>query len=197
MISGVKQDLAALSVLWERQWPAPPGASLRHAYPERWVRFHNLPQSKEYPESEAEYAIVLKRQRALLDELGPDDALLWVITTQWSGRPEPRPRLTELQRVDPRARHWKSWISDDDDPDDLVHEHVYASFRARSGSSLDPLLRLVADEASIAVTLAPPDLRWLFGPYPGGVDVFASSTAERDSLKAAHPDWLSTQPSGL
>ncbi|WP_436849475.1 DUF3885 domain-containing protein [Streptomyces avermitilis] len=49
----------------------------------------------------------------------------------------------------------------------------------------------------MAVTLAPPDLRWVFRPYPGGVDVFAPSTAERDSLKAAHPDWLSAHPSGL
>lgn len=197
MISGVKQDLDALSVLWERQWPAPRGASLRHAYPERWVRFHGLPESKEYPESENEYAIVLKRQRALLEELGPDGDLLWVITAGWDGRPEPGPRMTELQRIDPHARHWKSWLFDHDDPDDLVYQHVHVSSRSRSGSSLDPLLRLVADDVSIAVTFAPPDLRWVFRPYPGGVDVFAPSTAERDSLKTAHPDWLSAHPSGL
>ncbi|MER7195866.1 DUF3885 domain-containing protein [Streptomyces flaveolus] len=197
MISGVRQDLDALSILWERQWPAPPGASLRHIYPERWVRFHSLPESKEYPESEDEYAIMLERQRVLLEELGPDDDLLWVITTEWGQHPEPGPRMTELQRVDPRARHWESWLSDDDDPDDLVYQHVHVSSRSRIGNSLDPLLRLVADDVSIAVTLAPPDLRWVFRPYPGGVDVFAPSTAERDSLKATHPDWLSGHPSGL
>ncbi|WKD30611.1 DUF3885 domain-containing protein [Streptomyces xanthophaeus] len=197
MISWVEQDLDALSVLWERQWPAPPCVSLRHAYPERWVRFHSLPGSKEYPESEDEYAIVLERQRVLLEELGPDDDLLWVITTEWDGRPEPGPRMTELQRVDPHARHWESRLSDDDDPDDLVYEHVHVSSRSRSGNSLYPLLRLVADNAGIAVTLAPPDLRWVFRPYPGGVDVCAPSTAGRDSLKAAHPDWLSAHPSGL
>ncbi|WP_329405153.1 DUF3885 domain-containing protein [Streptomyces virginiae] len=170
---------------------------MRHTYPERWVRFHSLPESKEYPESEDEYAIVLERQRALLEELGPDGDLLWVITTEWDERPEPGPRMTELQRVDPHARHWASRLSDDDDPDDLVYQHVHVSSRSRSGSSLDPLLRLVADDVSIAVTLAPPDLRWVFRPYPGGVDVFAPSTVERDSLKAAHPDWLSAHPSGL
>ncbi|MCX4960963.1 hypothetical protein OG881_22090 [Streptomyces virginiae] len=161
------------------------------------MRFHSLPESKEYPESEDEYAIVLERQRALLEELGPDGDLLWVITTEWDERPEPGPRMTELQRVDPHARHWASRLSDDDDPDDLVYQHVHVSSRSRSGSSLDPLLRLVADDVSIAVTLAPPDLRWVFRPYPGGVDVFAPSTVERDSLKAAHPDWLSAHPSGL
>ncbi|MEU0634528.1 hypothetical protein [Streptomyces sp. NPDC005989] len=193
----MKQDLDALSVLWERQWPAPPDTSLRHAYPERWVRFHSLPESKQYPENEDEYAIVLERQHALLEELGPDDDLLWVITTEWDGRPEPEPRMAELKRVDPHAWHWESWLSDDDDPDDLVYQHVHVSTRSRIGSSLDPLLRLVAGDISFAVTLAPPDLRWVFRPYPGGVDVFAPSTAERDSLKTAHPDWLSAHASGL
>ncbi|WP_443061827.1 DUF3885 domain-containing protein [Streptomyces sp. NBC_00425] len=34
-------------------------------------------------------------------------------------------------------------------------------------------------------------------PYDGGGDVFAPSAAVRDDLKAAHPDWLSTHPSGM
>ncbi|MFI7359968.1 hypothetical protein ACIBTP_39350 [Streptomyces avidinii] len=104
--------------------------------------------------------------------------------------------MAQLQRVDPHARHSESRLSVDDDPDDLVYQHVHVSSRSRSGSALNALLRLVADDGSIAVTLAPPDLRRVFRPYPGGVDVFAPSAAERDSLKVAHPDWLSAHPSG-
>jgi hypothetical protein len=41
------------------------------------------------------------------------------------------------------------------------------------------------------------DLRWLFAPYDGGMDVVLPTTAERDHLRSAHSDWLSTHPAGL
>jgi hypothetical protein len=55
---------------WEETWPAhrPYADELRSAYPERWVHFHSLPQSKRYPENEDEYAIVLDRYNT---HLGP------------------------------------------------------------------------------------------------------------------------------
>ncbi|MGW1610935.1 DUF3885 domain-containing protein [Streptomyces sp. NPDC002285] len=60
-----------LSALWQQQFPkVPPIAhELRAAYSDRWVRFHSLPRSKRYPETEEEYAIVLHRYNTLLDEL--------------------------------------------------------------------------------------------------------------------------------
>lgn len=50
-----------LSVLWQQQWPGcPPLAdTLKHAYRDRWLRFHSLPESKRYPDHDAEYKIVL------------------------------------------------------------------------------------------------------------------------------------------
>ncbi|MEU8403165.1 hypothetical protein AB0C28_49000 [Nonomuraea sp. NPDC048892] len=42
-----------------------------------------------------------------------------------------------------------------------------------------------------------PDLRRLYHPYDGGADVILTNTQERDTLKAAHTDWLSKHPSGL
>ena len=45
------------------------GWVLRGVVPERWVRFHSLPESKRYAESEDEEAEVLRRHLTLLDEL--------------------------------------------------------------------------------------------------------------------------------
>jgi hypothetical protein len=36
---------------------------------DRWVRFHSLPESKRYPDSQAEYAIELDRHYTVLSEL--------------------------------------------------------------------------------------------------------------------------------
>jgi hypothetical protein len=38
---------------------------------DRWGRFHSLPGSKRYAESEVEYAIVLDRYNTILDEPSP------------------------------------------------------------------------------------------------------------------------------
>ena len=193
-----KQELEGLSALWDRRWPSVAGdIQMRYAYPDRWVRFHSLPGSKRYPDDEAEYAIVLERHHALLVELGPDDEELYVVTREWNGDSEPVARMARLREVDPDAQHWNSCVHDDEFPDDILYEHEYVSRGPRSRQALDPLLRQVADEVIAGVILMPLDLRWLYHPYDGGGDVFAPSAAIRDALKAAHPDWLSTHPSGM
>jgi hypothetical protein len=66
-----------------------------------------------------------------------------------------------------------------------------------SAGRLDPLLRQVADEVIANVVLADTDLRWLYHPYDGGMDVILASSGERDVMRHRHRDWLSTHPSGL
>lgn len=55
-----------LSALWGMQWGDLPADSieLEVAAPERHVRLHNLPESKEEPETSEEMAEVLRRDRA-------------------------------------------------------------------------------------------------------------------------------------
>ncbi|MEU5169838.1 MULTISPECIES: DUF3885 domain-containing protein [Streptomyces] len=103
--------------------------------------------------------------------------------------------MPQLRQADPDARHWGSHVHDDDFPDDVIHDE-YVSVRPRTRQALDPLLRLVADEVIAGVTPAPLDLRRPYHPYDVGGDVFAPS-AGVTALKAAHPDWLSTHPSGM
>jgi hypothetical protein len=49
----------------------------------RWVRFHTLPGSERYPETEAEYGIVLARHNTVLAQLvtGPS---VFVVTAGYS-----------------------------------------------------------------------------------------------------------------
>ncbi|MEV4556305.1 hypothetical protein AB0K51_04810 [Kitasatospora sp. NPDC049285] len=191
-------DLDALAERWERQWPDDdehlPG---RYALRDRWVRFHSLPGSKRYADNDAEYAVLLGRHHTILDQLGPHETELYVVTRHWDGHPAPVDRPAELRRADPGARHWTSRVYDDYDPADVCYEHQYVSRLPRTRQALDPLLRLVADDVISGVTLAPADLRWLYHPYDGGGDVFAPSTEIRDALRAAHADWLSARADGM
>lgn len=58
------------------------------------------------------------------------------------------------------------------------------------------LLRAVADEEMYSLFLAPPDASWLYHPYADGADVIAAPEVIAQQ-RAAHPDWLPTNATGL
>jgi hypothetical protein len=197
-MTGGVVDTVTLSRLWDERWP---GCSklpyeLRAVW-DRWVRFHALPGSKRYPESEDEYGIVLARHSTVLAELVAGSELL-VVTAGYSDASEPREpcRLPETGAVHPDATYWTS-VCMDEEPGSESWMHLYASQLAWSAGCLDPLLRQVADDVIANVLLADVGLRWLYHPYDGGMDVILSSSGERDVLRDRHREWLSTHPAGL
>lgn len=169
--------------VWERNWRRcqPIAHDLKGAYPERWVRFHSLPESKRYPDGEDEYAIVLHRYNAVLDELfaGQD---VYVITADWSNDPAP-------------ADYWTT-VCVNPDPDDPAYWHLHVNRIAWKSGAIDSLLRKAADDDAVGVMITDLEMRRVHHPYDGGADVLLPTTGERDALKARHTDWLSTHRSG-
>ncbi|MFJ4329846.1 hypothetical protein [Streptomyces sp. NPDC088935] len=191
---------AALAALWRARHPAvPPVAhTFRSAYADRWVRFHSLPGSKRYPESEDEYTAVLHRYNTVLDGLftGRD---VYVVTTDWSGTPDgPAAFPTPRRELHPHGVHW--WTeSDEADPDPAFHTHTrfYAGRRSWRHGCVDALLRAVADEALAGVFVTDTELRRIHHPYDGGADVVLATPGERGRFRDRHSDWLSSHPAGL
>src|SRR5690606_34077424 len=97
--------------------------------------------------------------------------------------------------VHPGAFHWTSILLDPD-PEPGSWIHLYISEVPWSRGALDGVLRLVVDDQISNVTIADPDLRWLYHPYDGGMDVILPSPTERDTLRDRHSDWLSAHPRG-
>lgn len=187
-----------LSVSWRRQWPdcLPLAHTLKHAYRDRWVRFHSLPGSKRYPADEAEYATALHRYNSVLDELFHGQGVL-VVTTDWSTDPAPRP--TRHAHLHPGARHWTSVRTDEGetDPDFITHTHLYVSRAPWRPGAVDDLLRAVADDVTAGVMITSPSFDRVHHPYDGGADVLLPTSADRDALERRHPDWLSDHPLGF
>ncbi|MET8028535.1 DUF3885 domain-containing protein [Streptomyces avermitilis] len=188
-------DITGLDGAWNRSWPeCPPEARrLRHRFPERWARFHALPEGKRYAASDAEHAEILRRHHALLENLLGDatvgDGGLVAITCSWSATGSPTPRDSTVAATTPRAAHWRS--------DDLATEpgfpswwHFYVSAMDLRDPALDRLLLCVADDMTDGVILTEPACAWAVHPYDGGVDVFAESIGVRDELVSAYAAWL-------
>src|SRR5690349_17123058 len=119
-------DPVALSALWDERWP---GCS-RLPYElrgisERWVRFHTLPRSKRYPETETEYEVVLARHNAVLSRLVTGARVL-VVTASYSETGDLRgDRSPETVAVHPDAVYWTSARMDDEpDFESWIHLHV-------------------------------------------------------------------------
>lgn len=192
----VAPELAWLTSKWEAKFPGvqPIGHQVRND--ERWVRFHSLPESKRYAESEDEYEELLRRHHALLNKLAAPGTDLIAITASWSPTNYARSRPRALQASAPSAELWQSFVAEPDD-DEAWFTNLFVSKLKNSPASLDRLLRLVADEGTADVFLTTAELNWLYHPYDGGADVIASSVEQRDSMRQEFADWLSSHSYGL
>ncbi|MEV0743290.1 hypothetical protein AB0I51_46950 [Streptomyces sp. NPDC050549] len=167
------------------------------AYSDRWVRFHSLPGSKRYPETEDEYAVVLHRYNTVLDELfeGTD---VHVVTVAWSWGPDGPEDPPRRREVHPEGSLWTT-LAHEDDPDPELHSytHLYADRRPWRPGTVDAILREVADDVLGGVIIGDSGLTRIHHPYDGGADVIATSPEARDRLRESHRDWLPRTPSGL
>lgn len=181
-------DLDQLSIQWHERWAETPPIAflLRELHPDRWVRFHSLPASKRYAETESEAAEVVRRHHAVLDALGLS-VRCFVILPRFASEPW---EDTEL----PEEAHWRT-VDEAENFDEPALLHV--SRVTYPSDAFDALLRAVADRRVANVIIGPEDLAWLYHPYDGGADVIASTPAERDRLRADLGDWLSPYPHGL
>lgn len=184
---------AALTRTWLEQLPGtrPVSDELRTALADRWVRFHSLPGGRRPAADEADRHEIVRRHRAVLAELAgrsrTDELLL--VTAAWTGGLAVPDRPAPLSAITPRAWFWDSVVVDADDGA-LGCVHLWVETIDRDDPRLDPILRMIADEVIAGVILADPQLRWLFAPYDGGVDVIAADPAERGRLAARFGDWL-------
>jgi hypothetical protein len=193
---------------WDRCFPncEPLGYQLRVAFARRsatrrrrWVRFHSLPESKRYPENEAEYAELLARHNAVLGELVHPGERVVLVTTGYSDSPAPVRSYPEVVAFDPGATPWRTIAmhragAEFEDPN---YWHLFTSMREWHPGEFDPLVRLVAEDRVANVLIASLDCQWVLHPYDGGMDVIAASPEDRGRLRRRYAAWRSAHPSGL
>lgn len=181
------------------------GWMLRNEGVPNWIRFHSLPQSKRYADTDEERAILLARQNALATEVlnvGP----CWLVQTHWTTLPG---------EVDWADQHDPFWATreygleyafefleedgaDEDDPGGEPDRpwRVHAAPTDWSPGQFDHLLISIADEKAGSTLWMGTDGA-IFAPYDGGIDLFLSGPEAVELLRSRHPGWLSDHPLGL
>jgi hypothetical protein len=169
-----------LTATWETKWPQTPPISflVRELHPDLWVQFHSLPKSKRYAETDDERRIVLSRHHAVLEALDPSSEC-FVISPLWDPPGEDSALVGSV--------HWQT-IEVADEYDEPVQ--IFVTSLTYPSARFDALLMACADNIESKVIIGPDDLRWLYNPYDGGAHVIASSTTERDQLRARFESWL-------
>lgn len=145
-----------------------------------WIRFHALPESKRYAESDVERGIVLQRAYDLADAVLGEGARCWLVKSVVEEAPE---------------GEFTSFTQHDDN-DRTVWRSAAKPVLWRRGGSDDTLLRIADYRAAPTLWMAR-DNGAVFAPYDGGFDLFPQSAEQVATLRAKHAAWLSTHPSGL
>ncbi|WP_269940083.1 DUF3885 domain-containing protein [Arthrobacter sp. HY1533] len=198
------EELEELHWRWEQGWfdRTLAGDQFRGSRAEtHWLRLHSLPESKRYPDTEAEYQEVGHRQLTLVRELctrfGSSPGELLVLTPSVSGTDVPARREFAFREILPEARCWQSIPYDLTGRNSPTWTHVFVSEVSLEDARMRQLLRAAADGPAWDVVIFPPTLEWTFHPYDGGNDIVCSDEDFVDELQVKYKDWLSTHPSGL
>jgi hypothetical protein len=151
-------------------------------FPNCWMRIHSLPLSKRYPDTKAEWDILLSRQNALIDYLVPQATAIRIVIN-WIERDN---YLFKSFKLEPLGIFQEA--EGEPEYDSFLMETTWESHTE------NPLLMMIADESLQAFIIASD---CLIKPYDGGVDVILKDPHTCYALKRRFKDWLSKRPDGL
>lgn len=189
---------------WARHYPdlEPVGYEMLAPGARQWVRFHSLPGSRRYPETDADWRTLLARQNRLAAEVLGEGRPCWLVQSRWEQDPD-YPDIALLRDSDPFAAISDYGLS----PAIITLRDAGTEFENRweacAGSvtwatgRFDALLCQIADDRAAPTLWFSGETGAVFAPYDGGVDLFLPDPERVRDVTERHRDWLSGHPSGL
>jgi len=172
-----------LTARWNQKWNAyVPVTHFLRGDALHWIRLHSLPESKQYPDTDGEGAMILSRHRAVLADLlaaqGSQNILVIGQDYDWNDS-----GAFSFRRLMPTSWPWRAVQPEVDG------STFYIWVAEKQLDELDDLLAAVAEgDARAIITNA--TLDWMYVPYEGGMDITLSSPKERDAIASRYADWL-------
>lgn len=170
----------------------PVGYQLRSVLSERWVRFHSLPESKRYPDTERELREAIRRSTVLANEVLGRESNCWLIANRYPNTPPFKPDA----RKDFDLKACLTWLNHDEPLGATEIVAHAASYRWQPKRFEELLGNIARDEDSLILWVSE-DTHAVFAPYDGGIDVILPDVNQATTLAQKHAEWLSPFPGGM
>jgi hypothetical protein len=166
---------------------------LRETLRERWIRFHALPDSKRYAETEDEWSILFERNNMLANHALGDGARCWLVIC----RPlevSDSDEDAHLERYDfTHAFNWSYEVS----PGPAFDVPVNVAETIWISGQFDDLIRAVSMDLEGPVMFVSQETKAIYGPYDGGIDLILPDSNAVPPFRHEYRDWLPSDPGGL
>lgn len=184
---------------WNKAYPEakPINYTLKHVYPDRWLRIHSLPESKRYAETEVETKIILERQNQLFEELIGEgsEIIISIGRYRWNQSVSNQMEYTnfgEFEKV-----HRVDLLKElPDEYDEESYLDIFIKIENWKRGRRDDILQAIANDDLRAMFICP-SKKCIIAPYDGGVDIIVDSREKRDNFKLKYKNWLSQREDGL
>ena len=177
----------------------PLGHVLRTACPDKWIRFHALPKSKRYPETQEENEIILERANKLATACLGKNSKCWVVRPVFADEmqnPTEKRALKELLANSFIKSFSTIWPFDVDDTDGGNKLDIYVKkFNWEVGACDSMFLKIANDEEQglIVDVLS----KQIFAPYDGGFDLILRGSDQVNIFKMKYSEWMSSRKDWL
>jgi len=170
---------------------------LRDLFHKNWIRFHALPESKRYADTQAEQHIISSRAQALADIVLGKESPCWIFSTI--------PTEDLLQKGSPIEALISQYnlikgfefVDKLEDPEDQLEWTVFYQKHEWNYETFKTHLTDIADDFWPKLCWISIETGNLFLPYDGGFDLILSSQKQINDLREKFVDWLSIRPDGF
>ncbi len=173
---------------------APLGHVCRARLAARWLRIHSLPESKRYPEVEADYRELLRRHNDVATAILGEGEACVLFVNSFAEQPT-RPGRNDLPKIDGAKFHHVPELATE--ASDGIWTNVAAALITWRATHFDSLIRSVAAVTVGPILVANFERKAAYAPYDGGADLIVDTTESVALLKKKWRDWLSPRIDGL
>ena len=165
----------------------PVAFAMRVAHPDTWFRIHSLPDSKRYPESDADWDILISRHRRLSSAVMGGSGRCRIHYSLFADADFP-------SSISPSLDWRASSAIPFDDEQKVFTKTTEADW---SFDTFLPWIRMRSEDELAWIAFHSLDTDAIYSPYDGGADIFSTDDRFLSDIKTEFSKWASPQPAGL
>lgn len=165
---------------------------LRVQLKDKWVRFHSMPESKRYPDSNEDLRGAIERMLVLADQVLGAGSQCWMVANPYIKAPALQPNVIDEFSLYPCLE----WVDTEEvlDGESLVS---HAGVQIWTKDRFVSLLKRIAIGECEQIMWVSQQHYSVFAPYDGGVDLILPDEKTSTSIALKYSNWLSPFPGGM